>query len=71
MQALWAFFSILQFFAAVGPYIIRFVSLTNPILWVAPFLKILSRLLTKKRKNIGKRGNLYRISVVIVIGGLW
>jgi hypothetical protein len=71
IQALWAFFSVLQFSAAIGPYIIRFVSLINPIPWVAPSLKVSSRLLTKKRKSIGKRGNPYGIPVVTVIGGLW
>ena len=71
MQALWAFFSVLQFSAAVGLYIIRFVLLTNPIPWVAPFLKVLNRLLIKKRKSIGKRGDLYRIPVITVMGGLW
>jgi len=34
-------------------------------------LKELSRLLIKKRKSIGKRGNPYGISVATVIGGLW
>jgi len=43
----------------------------KPISWVAPFLKVLSRLLTKKRKSIGDRGNPYGIPVVTVIGGLW
>ena len=55
---------------AIGPYIIRFILSTNPIPWVAPSLKVLSRLLIKKRKSIGKRGNLYGILVVTVIGGL-
>ena len=55
---------------AIGLYIIRFILLINFIPWVAPSLKVLSRLLTKKRKSIGKRGNPYRISVATVIGGL-
>jgi len=55
---------------AVGPYIIRFVSLTKPIPWVAPSLKVLSRLLIKKRKSIGDRGNPCGIPVTTVIGGL-
>jgi hypothetical protein len=71
MQASWAFSSVLQFFAAVGPYVIRFVSLTNPIPWVAPSLKVSSRLLIKKRKSIGERGDPYRIPVVTIMGGLW
>jgi hypothetical protein len=32
---------------------------------------VLSRLLIKKRKSIGKRGDLYRIPIIIVMGGLW
>ena len=67
---LWAFSSVLQFFTAVGLYIIRFVSLTNPIPWVAPSLKVLSRLLTKKRKSIGERGDPYGIPVATAMGGL-
>ena len=67
---LWAFFNDLQFFTAVGPYIIRFISSTNFIPWVAPFLKMLSKLLIKKRKSIGKRGDLCGIPVVTAIGGL-
>jgi len=55
---------------AVSLYIIRFISLTKPIPWVAPSLKDLSRLLIKKRKSIGKRGDPYSISVVTAIGGL-
>jgi len=68
---LWAFSSILQFSAAIGLYIIRFISSTKPIPWVAPSLKVLSRLLIKKRKSIGDRGNPYGIPVITVIGGLW
>jgi len=56
---------------AVGPYIIRFVSSTKPIPWVAPSLKESSRLLTKKRKSIGKRGSPCSIPIITVIGGLW
>src|SRR6266576_5516143 len=70
IQVLWAFSSVLQFSAAVGPYIIRFVSLINPIPWVAPFLKVSSGLLIKKRKSIGKRGDLCGILIMIVMGGL-
>ena len=70
MQALWTFFSTLQFFAAVGLYVIRFVLLTNSIPWVAPFLKISNRLLIKKRKSIGERGDPYRIPIIIIIKGL-
>ena len=33
-------------------------------------LKALNRLLIKKRKSIGKRGNLYRIPIITVIEGL-
>jgi len=55
---------------AVGPYIIRFILLIKPIPWVAPSLKVLSRLLTKKRKSIGDRGNPYSISITTAIGGL-
>ena len=54
----------------IGPYIIRFVLLIKPIPWVALFLKELSRLLIKKRKSIGKRGNFYNIFIITVIGGL-
>jgi len=32
---------------------------------------VLSRLLTKKRKSIGKRSNPYGIPVATAIGGLW
>jgi len=46
------------------------VLLIKPIPWVAPSLKELSRLLTKKRKSIGKRGDPYSIPVATVIGGL-
>ena len=55
---------------AVGPYIIRFVLLIKPIPSVAPSLKELSRLLIKKRKSIGKRGDFCGISVITVMGGL-
>jgi len=55
---------------AICPYIIRFMSLTKPIPYVAPSLKELSRLLIKKRKSIGERGNPYSIPVVTAIGGL-
>ena len=71
IQVLQAFSSVLQFSAAVGLYIIRFVLLTKPIPQVAPFLKELNRLLIKKRKSIGERGNSYGIPVVTAIGGLW
>ena len=67
---LWAFFSVLQFSAAVGLYIIRFVLLTNPIPLVTLSLKVLNRLLIKTRKSIGKRGNLCSIPVATAIGGL-
>jgi hypothetical protein len=30
-----------------------------------------SRLLIKKRKSIGKRGDLYRIPIITIIEGLW
>jgi hypothetical protein len=60
----------LQFFITIGPYIIRFILLINFILWVALSLKVLNKLLIKKRKNIGKRGDLYGIFVVTVIKGL-
>jgi len=56
---------------AVRPYIIRFVLLIKPILWVAPFLKELSRLLIKKRKSIGKRDDPYSIPIITIMGGLW
>jgi len=46
------------------------VLLTKPIPWVAPSLKELSRLLIKKRKSIGERGDLCDISVTTAIGGL-
>ena len=68
---LWAFSSVLQFSTAVGPYIIRFVLLTKPIPWVAPSLKVSSRLLTKKRKSIGNKGDSYSIPIITAIGGLW
>jgi len=55
---------------AISLYIIRFILLIKPIPWVAPSLKDLSRLLIKKRKSIGERGNPYSISVITVIGGL-
>ena len=55
---------------AVGLYIIRFILLIKPIPWVAPSLKELSRLLIKKKKSMGERGNLYNISIITVIGGL-
>jgi hypothetical protein len=42
----------------------------KPILWVALSLKELSKLLTKKRKSIGKRSNPYNIPVITVIEGL-
>jgi len=42
----------------------------KPIPWVAPSLKVLSRLLIKKRKSIGDRGNPCGIPVVTIIGGL-
>ena len=38
---------------------------------LAPFLKVLSKLLIKKRKSIGERGNLYSIPITTVIGGFW
>ena len=44
--------------------------LIKPIPWVAPSLKKLSKLLIKKRKSIGERGNSYSIFIVIVIRGL-
>jgi len=47
------------------------VLLIKPIPWVAPSLKELSRLLIKKRKSIGKRGDSYSIPIATVIGGLW
>jgi len=47
------------------------VSSTKPIPWVAPSSKELSRLLTKKRKSIGERGDPCGIPVATVIGGLW
>ena len=56
---------------AVSLYIIRFILLIKPIFWVAPFLKELSRLLTKKRKSISERGDPYSIPVITVMGGLW
>jgi len=46
------------------------VLLIKPIPWVAPFLKELSRLLTKKRKSIGKRGDSCGIPIITAIGGL-
>ena len=49
---------------------IRFVSSTKPIPWVAPSSKESSRLLTKKRKSIGERGDPYGIPVATAIGGL-
>ena len=55
---------------AVGLYIIRFILLTKPIPWVTPSLKELSRLLIKKRKSIGERGDPYNIPIITVIGGL-
>ena len=55
---------------AIGPYIIRFILLIKPIPWVAPSLKDLSRLLIKKRKSIGERGDLCGIFIITVIGGL-
>jgi len=47
------------------------VSSKKPIPWVAPSLKELSRLLIKKRKSIGERGNPCGIPVATAIGGLW
>jgi len=47
------------------------VLLIKPIPWVAPFLKELSRLLIKKRKSIGKRGDPYSIPIATIIEGLW
>ena len=70
-QASWAFFSVLQFSAAVGPYVIRFVSSTNPIPWVVPSSKVSSKLLTRKSNRIGERGDPCGIPVATVIGGLW
>ena len=67
---LWAFFSILQFSTDVGLYIIRFILLIKPIPYVTPSLKESSKLLIKKRKSIGKRGNPYNIPIITVIGGL-
>jgi len=32
---------------------------------------VLSRLLTKKRKNISERGDFYGIPVATAMGGLW
>ena len=55
---------------AVSLYIIRFILLIKPIPYVAPSLKALSRLLIKKRKSIGKRGNPYSIPIITAIGGL-
>ena len=46
------------------------MSLTKPIPQIAPFLKELSRLLIKKRKSIGERGNPYSILIITIIGGL-
>ena len=54
---------------AVSLYIIRFILLIKPIPWVTRFLKKSSRLLTKKRKSIGERGNLYSIPIATIIGG--
>jgi len=45
--------------------------LIKPIPWVAPSLKELNRLLIKKRKSMGERGDPYGISVITIIGGLW
>ena len=55
---------------AISPYVIRFVLLTKPIPQVAPSLKELSRLLIKKRKSIGERGDPYGIPIATIIGGL-
>ena len=55
---------------AIGLYIIRFILLIKPIPYITPSLKELSKLLIKKRKSIGKRGNPYSIPIVTVIGGL-
>ena len=55
---------------AIGLYIIRFILLIKPIPYITPSLKELSKLLIKKRKSIGKRGNPYNIFIITVIGGL-
>ena len=55
---------------AISLYIIRFILLIKPIPWVALSLEKLSRLLIKKRKSIGKRGNPYSIPITTAIGGL-
>jgi hypothetical protein len=47
------------------------VLLINFILWVTPSLKVLNKLFIKKRKSIGKRGDLCGIFVVTAIEGLW
>ena len=60
-----------SFFTTIGLYIIRFISLINFIFWVALSLKVLSKLLIKKRKSIGKRGDFCGILVAIIMGGLW
>ena len=70
IQVLQAFSSILQFSIAVSPYIIRFILLTKPIPQVTFFLKVLSKLLIKKKKSMGKRGNFYGISIITIMGGL-
>jgi len=44
--------------------------LIKPIPYIAPSLKELSRLLIKKRKSMGERGNPCSIFVVTAIGGL-
>ena len=60
----------MQFSTAVGLYIIRFILLIKPIPWVTLSLKASSKLLIKKRKSIGKRGNFCGIPVATAMGGL-
>jgi len=57
-----------QFSAAVSPYIIRFISSTNPkatISWL--LLNVSSSLDIKKRNRISKRGDPYRIPIGVSI----
>ena len=55
---------------AISLYIHRFILLIKPISLVAPFLKVLNKLLIKKKKSMGEKGNSYSIPVITVMGGL-
>ena len=71
IHLLYAWFSLVQFSAAVSPYVIRFVSSTNPratVSWLPS--NVSSSLDIKNRNRIGKRGDPYRMPIGISIFSL-